>query len=330
MKVASIFCAVLMGLAIPQTVLAAEPVGDPVNLSIAHIGALESPSNKAVEYFGELVSERSGGTITITNYPASQLGGDRDILEGIIGGSIDMGIPAAGISALFYPAYYIFDTPYLFESEEHLLKVSSGEIGERMAAGFEEANHVKVLAQNWERGTRQCIFRNEVTDLEGFKGVKIRLPEIDSYVKAFDLLGTKPTIIAFNDTYSSLQQGVADGMECPLDWIYDNKFYEVCKYLVITNHVYSVMTMIINENSFNNLSPEQQEIVQQAAIEAGEYENTLLHESEADYLQKMIDDGVTVSEPDINQFIDVVAPMLPELVNSWEDGLYEEVIAAAE
>jgi len=296
-----------------------------VELSIAHIGALQSPSNLAVEYFIKLVDERSNGSIKITNYPASQLGGDRDILEGIKAGSIDMGLPAAGIAALFLPEYYIFDTPYMFVSQEHLTKVASGELGKEIADKFLEKNNIRVLTQNWNRGTRQSIFRKEVKDLPDFKGVKIRLPEIDSYLKAYERLGTRPTIVSFNETYSALQQGVVDGMECPLDWIYDNKFYEVCKHLVMTNHVYSVMTILINENKFQSMSEEQQKILTEASIEAGEYQNKILAEKESEYLEKMKQAGVKVYEPDLKPFIEAVAPMLPEYDKVWGEGIYEKV-----
>ncbi len=298
-----------------------------VELSIAHIGALESPSNLAVEHFIEIVEEKSGGSITITNYPASQLGGDRDILEGIVGGSVDMGIPAAGMTALYLPEYYIFDTPYMFDSEEHLMDVSEGELGEEIADKLLDTAGVRVLAQNWERGTRQCIFTNDVEDLEDFKGVKIRLPEIDSYLKGFELLGTKPTIISFNETYSSLQQGVVEGLECPLDWIYDNKFYEICKNLVMTNHVYSIMTMIINEEKYNTLSDNQKKILQEAAVEAGEYQNEILHEKEAEYLEKMKGEGVKVYEPDLAPFKEKAEPMFEEMEEVWGEGLYEKVLS---
>ena len=246
-----------------------------VELSIAHIGALESPSNLAVEHFIEIVEEKSGGSITITNYPASQLGGDRDILEGIVGGSVDMGIPAAGMTALYLPEYYIFDTPYMFDSEEHLMDVSEGELGEEIADKLLDTAGVRVLAQNWERGTRQCIFTNDVEDLEDFKGVKIRLPEIDSYLKGFELLGTKPTIISFNET----------------------------------------------------LSDNQKKILQEAAVEAGEYQNEILHEKEAEYLEKMKGEGVKVYEPDLAPFKEKAEPMFEEMEEVWGEGLYEKVLS---
>lgn len=305
----------------PQT----EAVGDPVELSIAHIGALESPSNLAVEKFAELVKERSGGAITVTNYPASQLGADREILEGIVGGTIDMGLPGAGITAIYLPEYNIFDTPYIFESEEHLMNAAQGELGQELADKFLEATGVRVITQNWKRGTRQSIFAKDVKDLEDFAGVKIRLPEVEAYLKAFELLGTKPTIVPFNETYSALQQGVVDGMECPLDWIYDNKFYEICKYLVMTNHDYSIMTVLMNENKWNSLSPEQQEIIQTAAVEAGEYENQLLADKESEYLEKMKEAGVTVYEPDLEPFLEKVRPVLPQITAAWGEGLYDKV-----
>lgn len=295
-----------------------------LELSIAHIGALESPSNQAVEKFIQLVDERSDGTIKVTNYPASQLGADREILEGIVGGTIDMGLPGAGITAIYLPEYNVFDTPYMFESEEHLMNAAQGELGQEIADKFLEKTGVRVLTQNWKRGTRQCIFSKDVKDLEDFAGVKIRLPEVDAYLKAFELLGTKPTIVPFNETYSALQQGVVDGMECPLDWIYDNKFYEVCKNLVITNHDYSMMTILMNDKKWETLSDDQKKIVQDAAVEAGEYQNELLAEKEEEYLDKMKEAGVTVYEPELEPFLEKVRPVLPEVTAEWGEDLYEK------
>lgn len=303
----------------------AATAGESVELSIAHIGALESPSNKAVEKFAELVNEKSGGSIAVKNYPASQLGADREILEAIVGGTIDMGIPGAGITAIYLPEYNIFDTPYIFESEEHLMNAAQGELGQEIADKFLDKTGVRVITQNWRRGTRQSLFTKDVSKLEDFEGVKIRLPEVDAYLKAFELLGTKPTIVPFNETYSALQQGVVEGMECPLDWIYDNKFYEISKYLVMTNHDYSVMTVLMNDNKWNSLSAEQQKAVTEAAIEAGEYENQLLAENETFYLEEMKKAGVTVYEPDLEPFFEKVRPALPEVTAEWGADLYDKI-----
>ena len=294
---------------------AGEESEDVVELSIAHIGALESPSNQAVEKLIQLVDERSKGSIRITNYPASQLGADREILEGIVGGTI----------AIYLPEYNIFDTPYMFESEEHLMNAAQGELGQEIADKFLEKTGVRVITQNWKRGTRQSIFSKDIKDLDDFAGVKIRLPEVEAYLKAFELLGAKPTIVPFNETYSALQQGVVDGMECPLDWIYDNKFYEVCKYLVMTNHDYSMMTILINNKKWSALNDEQKKIIQESAVEAGEYENQLLAEKEAEYLDKMKEAGVTVYEPALEPFMEKVRPVLPEVTAEWGEGLYDKV-----
>lgn len=302
-----------------------EQVGNSVELSIAHIGALEAPSNQAVEQFIKLVDERSDGSIQIKNYPASQLGADREILEGIVGGTIDMGLPGAGITAIYLPEYNIFDTPYMFESEEHLMNAAQGELGQEIADKFLEKTGVRVVTQNWKRGTRQSIFSKDVQSLEDFAGVKIRLPEVEAYLKAFELLGAKPTIVPFNETYSALQQGVVDGMECPLDWIYDNKFYEVCKNLVITNHDYSMMTILINDAKWAQLSEEQQKVIQDAAVEAGDYQNQLLAEKETEYLEKMKAAGVNVFEPELEPFMEHVRPVLPEVTAEWGEGLYDKV-----
>lgn len=307
----------------------AASTGETVKLTIAHIGALESPSNLAVEEFIRLVDEASGGMIQITNYPASQLGGDRDILEQITDGSVDMGIPAAGIVANIMPEYAVFDCVYMFKDQEHLTKVANGEIGDELAAKLLEKTGVRVLTSNWQRGTRQCIFTKPVDSLADLEGVKMRIPEIDNYLTAFELLGVSGTIINFSETYTSLQQGVVEGMECPLDWIYDNNFYEVCKHLVISNHVYSVMTFVINDESFSKLSAEQQQILTDCAKQAGEYENQLLADKESEYLEKMKEAGVTVHEPDLTEWIAAVQPMFDQYVDSWGQDLFDRIQAAA-
>ena len=105
-----------------------------------------------------------------------------------------MGIPAAGISALYLPEYYIFDAMYMFESEEHLKKGSGrGKLGQEIADKFLDKTGVRVLTQNWERGTRQSIFSKDVEDLPDFAGVKIRLPGNRFLFKGYELLGAKPT-----------------------------------------------------------------------------------------------------------------------------------------
>ena len=247
-----------------------KPSSQPVILKLGHIGALASPLHKATLKFAELVKQKTNGQVEIQVFPASQLGSELDIDQAVKAGTVDMAIPGAGDTANLLKEYNLFNTPYIFKNTAQLHQVSDGEIGKQFADKMLQTNGIRIIAQNWERGARNLIINKPVRIPADLKGLKIRVPQVPVYVEAFKAMGASPTPIAFPEAFGALQQGVVDGLECPIDFIYDNKFYEPVKYLILTGHILSVETLMINEKKFQSLTPDQQKDLVEAGKEAGD------------------------------------------------------------
>lgn len=224
------------------------------------------------EEFKRLVSEATDGQIVIENHYASELGGERDLFEGVQLGTVDMCIIANGPVGNFVPDVLAFDFPFLFRDYDHVTKVFDGEIGDRLSASIEEKAGVVML--DWAiNGFRQLV--NSVRPVEhpsDLEGMKVRTMENQIHMETFAALGADPTPMNGSELYTALQQGIVDAMESPLTYIIPSKFYEVQDYLSMTNHFYSPSVVAMNKAKFEALTPEQQEIMLSCAEQATAYQ----------------------------------------------------------
>ena len=222
----------------------------------------ESPEHKALLTFKRFVEAESGGRVEIKYYPASQLGYEREMLEAVKMGTLDMTMIAEGPISGFYPTVYVLSIPYLFSDSAVAWKVLDGPFGQELAEDMREKMGVMVLGYG-ENGFRHFTNnQRRVTKLEDLKGLKIRVMESPLYIELVRALGALPTPMSGGgELYNAMQQKVVDGQENPLDQIYTFRFYEVQKYVVIDGHTYSPHFLLINENRFNSLPKEVQTIL---------------------------------------------------------------------
>lgn len=256
----------------------------------------------AAEKFAELVKERTNGAYEIEIYPNGTLGGERDMLESMQIGTLDMGIITSGPFINFSSAMGVLDMPYLFANNEEAYKILDGEIGKELLDTLQDSG-LKGLAYA-ERGFRNLT--NSVRPIESasdLEGLTIRIMENDVYTATFQALGVNATPMAWADALTALQQGTVQGQENPVSVIYSYSLWESQKYVTLDRHSYSTAIITTSGELFNSLDADTQQIFLDSAQEAAEYERAWVAAQESDQLQALKDNGMEVIEtPDTESF----------------------------
>ena len=205
-------------------------------------------------------------------------GSETEIIEGEQMGAMDMSI-ICGVLQNFDSALMFLEWDFLFVNQDHLEEVLYGEIGDKIEQRILDTTGIRVLS-TFMRTPRLMSTTKKIENVEDLKGLKIRVPEMAARTALWSALGASPTPMSFNEVYSALQTNVIEGQENPINTIVTNKLYEVCPYLTISNHVYGFMYLNISDLTWQKLTDEQKEWVQQAADEAAEYNDKLAAEME--------------------------------------------------
>lgn len=270
----------------------------PVTLKLGHIADPQNPYAQGAEKFGQLVKEKTGGSVDIKIFPSSQLGNQRDLIEGLTFGTVDMTMTSTAVYGNFVPEMGAFDLPFIFRDIDHVYKVLDTVGMETAKLG--EARGIKTLCM-MENGIRHMTNnRHPVRTPADMKGLKIRVMEQPVYIEMMKLLGASPTPMSFGEIYTSLQKGVIDGQENPLAHICTSRFYEVQKYVSLTAHTYSAEPLLISMSAWKKLSPEQQTAMQEAAIEATKWQRDLCRNLDKEYIDLINNSGKSKVNDDVD------------------------------
>lgn len=235
-----------------------------VTLQVGHVEPEDRSTHQALLEFKKEIETESKGSITIEIHPNGALGGDVQLTESVAMGTLDMALPATSVLVTYSPEFGILDMPYLFSNTENAFAAMDGEVGEHFNGMLEEVG-IKNLGYSFN-GLRSITNSvrpiNEPADL---KGMKVRVMESPVFIDFFETLGANATPMSFNELFTGLQQGTVEAQENPPSLIYSNKFYEVQKYLSLTEHVNNFLAFIMNKELYDSLSTEQQSIITKAA-----------------------------------------------------------------
>jgi len=227
---------------------------------------LSLPEQSGAVVFKDYVESRSGGRLKVEIYPACQLGSEREMLEGVQLGTVEMANTSEGAVAGFYPDILATAIPYAFKNRRIAWEVLEGPFGQKLREDIRKATGMRVLTFS-DNGFRN--FTNDVRPIhspEDLKGLKIRTMENPAHMKMVEALGAIPTPIAWAECYNALQMGTVDGQENPVSLIVDKRFYEVQKYCTLDGHIFSIDFIWINEDFYQSLSPDLQQIVKDGAV----------------------------------------------------------------
>ncbi len=299
----------------------------PVVIQIGYANNPGEPLDLAVNEWKRLLEEKSNGTMKMEIFPSSQLGSKNDLIDQMLAG--DSVITLA--DGAFYADRGVEDFgivfgPYLFDTWEECWKLIESDWYKEQSEKLEEKG-LKLLTSNWMYGDRHTLTTKPVKTVEDLKGMKIRVPNNTIQIKGFEVLGATPTPMALGEVYTALQQGTIDGLENPLTVLYNGKFQEVAKYLILDGHVKNFTTWITGTDFFNSLTPEQQQILIETGNEAGIYNNTIQEKVAQETLEKLKEEGVEVIDIDKSEFKEAAKAFysLPEITSKWSDGLYDKV-----
>ena len=273
----------------------AEPKGEfKANFKLTMTQSAQHPYGLGATKLAELVKERTNGRITITAYNDSQLAkGEREMIEGLQQGTIDIYVGSTGPVGNFSPSMLIVDVPFLFRDNAHVDKVLDGPIGQQLLADLDKSG-LKGLSF-WENGFRHLTnSKSAVKTPDDAKGLKIRTMENKAHMTAFKTAGLNPTPMAFSELYSALQQKVLDGQENPVAVFYSAKLNEVQKYFSLTGHVYSPALVVISGKKWQQMPKADQDILLKAAQEVAQYERKLNRDQEEAKLKEMEGKGLVV------------------------------------
>ncbi|MBQ9155986.1 MAG: DctP family TRAP transporter solute-binding subunit [Eubacterium sp.] len=247
--------------------------------------------------FADKVFELSGGEIAIDIVSDSVLGGERDMLEGMSLGTIDMALITNFSLGSFMTEWEMFDLPYIFEDRNQAYSVlDNDEIMDPIEDKLYDKWHVKVLSYG-DGGFRHTLNnKRPINSSADMKGLRLRLPETAIYVDAFKAMGANPTTMAFSETFTGVEQGTVDGLELPISSIYSTGYADICEYLSLTGHFYSPFQMDISGFVWENLTDEEKGWFQEAAKAAMEEERIFVQKKEAEFIEKMEANGLKVNQ----------------------------------
>ena len=260
--------------------------------------------HKGMLFFGERLEEISEGRFKVQIYPSQQLGTERQCLELLQIGSLDMTKVSAGVLENFSPSIKVFGIPYMFKDKEHTFRVLDGPIGDELLAGTEKY-WLKGLGY-YDSGSRSFYTINKpIEKPNDLEGLKIRVMESQTAIDMVKSFGGSPTPISWGELYTALQQGVVDGAENNPPSFYLSRHYEVCKYYIIDEHTVLPDVVLMSTHLWNSLNDQEQLWVQKAMDLSVIEQRRLWLESEMESLEAVKAAGVEVSYPDKSKFSDM-------------------------
>ena len=259
-------------------------------IQLGHVnpGSDEDNLQHACIAFADKLSELSNGTIEVKVVSDSQLGSDREMIEGMQMGTVDMTLCMYSSLGAFAPEMQVFDLPYLFTNRDQVYAVFDDEsimkpLEEKL---YNEAG-VKMLGV-LDNGFRNCLNNvRPINSMEDIKGLKLRLAENAIWSDCFKAFGASPTAMAFSEVYTACQQGTVDGFELPVPSVYSGAYWEVCKYYSLTGHLFTALDLCMSGLTWEGFSEEEQQWIQEAADYAKEENRTYIQSAEESWLEEI-------------------------------------------
>lgn len=281
------------------------------------MGLVAGPSSneyKAAEFFAKEVNKKSGGKIEISLYPSSQLGDDRSMIKQVGEGALDFTFGESARFQVFYPEAEVFALPYMIPNFEIAKKaLFETQFGQQLISKINKDLNITILADAYN-GTRQTTSNRPLRSIEDMKGLKLRVPNAATNLAYAKLVGASPTPMSFAEVYLALQTNSVDGQENPLSTVQAQKFYEVQKYLAMTNHILNDQLYLVGNETWNELPKDLQGVVKKSAQNAAEYHSQLFFDGEKELISFLESKGVEITHPDLTPFKSAMLPYYDEYI----------------
>jgi TRAP-type transport system periplasmic protein len=294
-RIAARLCAaVLAASVLPAGLAGAQDIQDRT-IRWGHLNNTDHPVSKGVQKFVEIVGAKSGGKLKVREYPANQLGPEMQQQSALRAGTQEMQSPATTSLVGIVKDLGLIDFPFIVSTPAQADALLDGPIGKALLERLPERGLVGLAY--WDLGFRNVTnSRRPITKGEDLDGIKIRVIPNPVYLETFKSFNANPVPMSFTELYSALETRTVDGQENPFSVILSNKFHEVQKYLSVTNHTYSTNIILVSKIFWDKLSPAEQKILQDAAIEARDYQRKISREQAQVAVQELKDKGMQVNE----------------------------------
>jgi len=277
-------------------------------IKFSHVVAADTPKGKAANYFAKRLEELSHGRIKVRVYPNAQLGGDKTVLRKMKFNAVQMAAPTFSKFTGLVPQLGLFDLPFLFKDENHLHKVLDGKVGQKLMDMVTKKGYVALAY--WDNGFKELTDdKRPLIKPDDCKGLKFRVMSSKVLIEQFKALGAIPVVLPFSEVYSALEQGVVDGEENTISNIYTKKFYEVQKYMTISNHGYLGYLVVMSKKFWKRLPADLKADVKEAIKEATAKERVWAKELN----EKQLNDIKTYAKKTGKLQIDYLTPKQREL-----------------
>ena len=317
-------------LALAAVAAAAMVAGGPAlaqqKLKWAHVYETSEPYHTESVWAAQEIKRRTNGKFDIEVFPASSLGKETDINQGMLLGTVDMIISGPSFAARSYPRLGIAYYPFIFRDADHLIAYSKSPVFAEMVEEFRKKTGIQITAYTYY-GARQTTSNRAFSDCAGMKGLKIRVPDVPAYTATPKSCGANPTPIAFAEVYLALQNGTVEAQENPLTTIEAKKFYEVQKAIMMTSHIVDGLTTQVAPHVWNKLTPDEQKIFVEVTREAAARATDKIKKREAELTEEFRKKGLQIVPVNRQSFVDAVLKNAPVESMGFTRADYDKIVA---
>ena len=288
--------ALLAALALPFGVAHAQ-----TKLKWAHVYETSEPYHKWSVWAGEEFKKRTNGKFEIQVFPASSLGKESDINQGLQLGTVDIILTGASFASNSYPRLAVSYYPFTFRDADHVIKYGKSDVFKELTEGYKKATGNTVTALTYY-GARHATSNKLFTNCDQMKGLKMRVPDSPAYTALPRACGANPTPIAFAEVYLALQNGTVDAQENPLPTIEAKKFYEVQKNIILTGHIADALLTVVGPSALAKMTPAEQKLFADISQEAAEKATNDIRKREGELVEEFKKIGNNIVTVDRNDF----------------------------
>jgi tripartite ATP-independent transporter DctP family solute receptor len=288
----------------------AAPLSAQTEIKFGHVGEPGSLFAASAEEFAKRANAKLGGKAKVVVYGSSQLGGDKELLQKLKLGTVDIALPSTVMSSEA-DLFGVFEMPYLVKDRNHMQRIEN-EVFWKTLAPAAEAKGLKILAV-WENGYRHITnSKRPINTPADLQGIKLRVPEGKWRVKMFQAYGANPSPMKFSEVFTALQTGVMDAQENPFSQIYSAKFHEVQKYLTLTGHVYTPAYATVGVKKWASLPADVRSTLEAVAKDTQKFVYAKAAKDDEELLGKIKAAGVQINTPNREAFISASKPVYEE------------------
>jgi len=301
-------------------------------IRFGHLNNPDHPISAGVKKFAELMAAKSGGKHTVREFPSNQLGNEMQQQSALQGGTQEMTAPAPTSLAGIVKEFGLLDLPFIVANSQQADALTDGPLGKMLFAKLPDKGLVGLAF--WDLGFRNVTNnKRPITKPEDLEGIKLRVIPNPVFLETFKTFKANPLPMPFSDLYSALDTRAVDGQENPFAVILSNKFFEVQKFLSTTNHVYTANTILISKKFWDRLSPVEQKLVQDAALEARDYQRKISRDAAQKAIGELRAKGMQVNEvppAELGRMRQMVRPVHDKFMAEYDPALVKTFRAELE